>query len=77
MGLIGLIMGLRGLIQGLKQLDLSLGGHEGWDVQTYGRLEIHPCVLQDIGTWGRCPERLRNCMIFYAVKHWFGVVLNR
>ena len=60
LGLIGLIMGLRGLVQGLKWLDLSLGGLGGdgrMDGRTYGRLEIHPCVLQDIGPLGPLPKK--------------------
>ena len=27
------------------------------DGQTYGRLEIHPCVLQDIGALGPLPKK--------------------
>ena len=27
------------------------------DVRTYGCLEIHPCVLQDIGPLGRLPKK--------------------
>ena len=46
-GLRGLILGLRGLIWGLRG---ALGG-------TYGRLEIHPCVLQDIGPLGPLPKK--------------------
>ena len=29
----------------------------GGDVQTDGRLEIHPCVLQDIGPLGPLPKK--------------------
>ena len=41
----GLIWGLRG----------AGGGRT--DVRTYGRLEIHPCVLQDIGPLGPLPKK--------------------
>ena len=73
MGLRGPIMGLRGLSFrperadfgfqradfGLERADLGpergLGG--GTYVRTYGRLEIHPCVLQDIGPLGPLPKK--------------------
>ena len=54
MGLRGLIWGLRGLIWGLR----GAGGGDGWmDGQMYGHLEIHPCVLQDIGPLGPLPKK--------------------
>ena len=53
---------MKGLIRGLKRADLrskrglsSLGG--GTYGRTYGRLEIHPCVLQDIGPLGPLPKK--------------------
>ena len=61
MGLRGLILGLRGLISGLRGLIRGLRGASGgrMDVQTDGRidgrLEIHPCILQDIGPLGPLP----------------------
>ena len=72
MGLRGLIMGLRGLSFGPERADFGferadfgleradLGperGLGGGDVRTYGRLEIHPCVLQDIGPLGPLPKK--------------------
>ena len=56
----GLILGLRGLILGLRGLIWGLrGASGGGDVRMYGRtdgrLEIHPCVLQDIGPLGPLP----------------------
>ena len=65
LGLRGLILGLRGLILGLRGLIWGLrGASEGdvrmdgrTDVRTYGRLEIHPCVLQDIGPLGPLPNK--------------------
>ena len=48
-------MGLKGLIMGLKG---AWGGRTDGrtDVRTDGRLEIHPCVLQDIGPLGPLPK---------------------
>ena len=44
---------------GLERADLgperASGG--GTDVRTDGRLEIHPCVLQDIGPLGPLPKK--------------------
>ena len=61
LGLRGLILGLRGLILGLRGLIWGLRGALGGDVRTdgrmYGRLEIHPCVLQDIGPLGPLPKK--------------------
>ena len=68
-------MGLRGLSFGPERADFGferanfgleradLGperGLRGGDVRTYGRLEIHPCVLQDIGPLGPLPKKLKN-----------------
>ena len=45
---------------GLERADLGpergLGGGRTY-VRTYGRLEIHPCVLQDIGPLGPLPKK--------------------
>ena len=60
MGLRGLILGLRGLIWGLRGLIWGLRGASGGggtDVQMDGRLEINPCVLQDIGPVGPLPKK--------------------
>ena len=54
LGLLGLILGLRGLIQGLKMPWRPRGGTYGW---MDGHLEIHPCVLQDIGPLGPLPKK--------------------
>ena len=35
----------------------GLSSFGGGDVRTYGRLEIHPCVLQDIGPLGPLPKK--------------------
>ena len=49
MGLKGLNMGLRGALG---------GGTDGrTDVRKDGRLEIHPCVLLDIGPLGPLPKK--------------------
>ena len=61
LGLRGLILGLRGLILGLRGLIWGLRGASGGGHtygRTYGRLEIHPCVLQDIGPLGPLPKNL-------------------
>ena len=65
-GLRGMIWGLRGLIlssrdqiSGPSRLDEGLrplkGGDGRKDGRTDGRMEIHPCVLQDIGPLGPLP----------------------
>ena len=63
MSLTGLILGLRGLIWGLRGLIWDLRGALGggrMDVRTDGRLEIHPCVLQDIGPLGPLPKKAKK-----------------
>ena len=35
-------------------------GRGGTDVRTDGRLEIHPCVLQDIGPLGPLPKKVSD-----------------
>ena len=77
MSLEGLILGLRGLIQGLKQLDLSLGGFGGGgctEGHRYGRLEIHSCVLKDIGSLGPLPKKYLR--IFRSIFRYFWVFLG-
>ena len=50
-----------------KNLRLEkLWGEDGrTDVRTYGRMEIHPCVLQDIGPLGPLPKKVMksSCII--------------
>ena len=60
----GLIRGLEGLIRGLDghgggQKDGRTDGwKDGWkDRRIGGRLEIPPCVLQDIGPLGPLPKK--------------------
>ena len=43
------------LFNGNLRLEKLRGGRT--DVRTYGRLEIHPCVLQDIGPLGPLPKK--------------------
>ena len=66
-------MGLRGLSFGPERADFGFeranfgleradsgperGGDVRTDVRTYGRLEIHPCVLQDISPLGPLPKK--------------------
>ena len=57
MGLRGLILDLRGLILGLRGLIWGLRKTSEGDVHTDGHLEIHPCVLQDIGPLGLLPKK--------------------
>ena len=39
------------------------GRMEGWkDGRTDGRMEIHPCVLQDIGPLGPLPKKDGVCI---------------
>ena len=46
------------LFNGNLRLEKLWGGMYGCtDVRTYGRLEIHPCVLQDIGPLGPLPKK--------------------
>ena len=58
----GLLLGLRGLKSGLNVRILGLDSQwEGkTDGRTDGRLEITPCVLQDIGPLGPLPKKLKN-----------------
>ena len=52
-------LGRIGPISGLKEPDLGLSGLGGGGMygRTYGRKEIHPCVLQDIGPLGPLPKK--------------------
>ena len=58
-GLRGLILSSRDQISGPSRLDEGLrplkGGDGRKDGRTDGRMEIHPCVLQDIGPLGPLP----------------------
>ena len=40
----------------------KLGGGGQTDERTYGRMEIHPCVLQDIGPLGPLPKKVLSCI---------------
>ena len=60
-GLRGLILSSRDQISGPSRLDEGLrplkGGDGRKDGRTDGRLEITPCVLQDIGPLGPLPKK--------------------
>ena len=56
-GLRGLILSSRDQISGPSRLDEGLRPLKGGDGRTDGRMEIHPCVLQDIGPLGPLPKK--------------------
>ena len=48
------------LFNGNLRLEKLRGGGGHTDERTYGRLEIHPCVLQDSGPLGPLPKKRRR-----------------
>ena len=47
---------------------MAMGGR-GWDGRTDGRLEIHPCVLQNIGPLGPLPKKCMTLVLFKFPSH--------
>ena len=74
-GLRGLILSSRDQISGPSRLDEGLrplkGGTDG---RTDGRMEIHPCVLQDIGPLGPLPKKRRMEMEMKAIAVSFDII---
>ena len=52
-------------------------GLGGTDVRTDGRLEIHPCVLQDIGPLGPLPKKCWNKKVYKIVELGLKTIFRR
>ena len=68
-GLTGLISGHGGQKTGLRVLVWVLDGPGGGNRRKDGRLEIPPCVLQDIGPLGPLPKKVRKRKITIEETH--------